>query len=93
MPPVWFEVSALPAGALQHVNNLTSVDVPQGRVQILHCPERRKEALEEQIQMILEQPGMLCKLNGQGTGRSLGKRNSSHFWLNHLFKQQVFTKT
>lgn len=46
MSPLWFEVSALPAGALQHVNNLTPVDVPQGCVQILHCPERRKETLE-----------------------------------------------
>lgn len=68
MPPVWFEVSALPARALQHVNDLTSVNVPQGCVQILHCQERREEALEEQTHVLLEQQERCAGLTDTGQG-------------------------
>lgn len=44
-PPVRPQTAALPAGALQHVHDLTAVDVPQGRVQPLHCGEKKRGVL------------------------------------------------
>lgn len=73
MPPVWFEVAALPAGALQHVNDLASVDVPQGCVQILHCWDRREEVLEDQTHAILESQARCAGLADLGQEEVWGR--------------------
>lgn len=43
VPAVWLQIAALSARALQHVHYLTAVDVPQSRVQILHCREKEEK--------------------------------------------------